>query len=67
MPETGTFNQYSGWTCIDLTPKGNIEAKNAGQLLKKERYIFDVAYSSVLKRAIHTLWNVLAKWVLQKT
>ena len=52
-------NRFTGWTDIDLTAKGIKEAKNAGQILKKEGYTFDLAYTSVLKRAIHTLWNVL--------
>ena len=52
-------NRFTGWTDVDLTKNGIHEAKNAGQLLKKEGYTFDVAYTSVLKRAIHTLWNVL--------
>ena len=52
-------NRFTGWTDVDLTVKGIEEAKNAGQLLKKEGFTFDVAYTSVLKRAIHTLWNVL--------
>jgi 2,3-bisphosphoglycerate-dependent phosphoglycerate mutase len=52
-------NRFTGWTDVDLTVKGIEEAKNAGQLLKKEGYTFDLAYTSVLKRAIHTLWNVL--------
>lgn len=52
-------NRFTGWTDVDLTENGIQEAKNAGQLLKKEGYTFDVAYTSVLKRAIHTLWNVL--------
>ena len=52
-------NRFTGWTDVDLTTKGIEEAKKAGQLLKKEGYTFDVAYTSVLKRAIHTLWDVL--------
>jgi len=52
-------NRFTGWTDIDLTTKGIEEAKNAGVLLKKEGFIFDLAYTSLLKRAIHTLWNVL--------
>ena len=52
-------NRFTGWTDVDLTKNGIKEAKNAGQLLKKEGYTFDIAYTSVLKRAIHTLWNVL--------
>ncbi len=52
-------NRFTGWTDVDLTQNGIQEAKNAGQLLKNEGYTFDLAYTSVLKRAIHTLWNVL--------
>lgn len=49
-------NRFTGWTDVDLSEKGLSEAKSAGQLLKKEGYQFDVAYTSVLKRAIRTLW-----------
>jgi|SRR5664279_2323991 len=52
-------NRFTGWTDIDLTQKGIEEAKNAGKLLKAEGFTFDIVYTSVLKRAIHTLWNVL--------
>jgi 2,3-bisphosphoglycerate-dependent phosphoglycerate mutase len=52
-------NRFTGWTDVDLTPKGMDEAENAGQLLKKEGYTFDIAYTSVLKRGIRTLWIVL--------
>lgn len=52
-------NRFTGWTDIDLTEKGIEEAKSAGKLLKAEGFTFDVVYTSVLKRAIHTLWNVL--------
>ena len=52
-------NRFTGWIDVDLSEKGVQEAKKAGQTLKKEGYVFDVAYTSVLKRAIHTLWNVL--------
>ena len=52
-------NRFTGWTDIDLTKKGLDEAKSAGKLLKAEGFTFDLAYTSVLKRAIHTLWNVL--------
>jgi len=52
-------NRFTGWIDIDLTEKGIEEAKNAGKLLKAEGFTFDVVYTSVLKRAIHTLWNVL--------
>lgn len=52
-------NRFTGWTDVDLSSKGLEEARSAGQLLKKEGYHFDVAYVSVLKRAIRTLWIVL--------
>ena len=52
-------NRFTGWTDVDLSDKGKEEAKKAGQLLKKEGFIFDIAYTSVLKRAIRTLWTVL--------
>ncbi len=49
-------NRFTGWTDVDLTEKGVAEAKEAGRLLKEGGYTFDVAYTSVLKRAIRTLW-----------
>jgi 2,3-bisphosphoglycerate-dependent phosphoglycerate mutase len=49
-------NRFTGWTDVDLSEKGVEEAHKAGKLLKKEGYVFDVAYTSVLKRAIRTLW-----------
>ncbi len=52
-------NRFTGWTDVDLSAKGMEEAKQAGQFLKKEGYSFDVAYTSVLKRAIRTLWMAL--------
>ncbi len=52
-------NRFTGWTDVDLTPTGAEQAKQAGRLLKAEGYEFDLCYTSVLKRAIHTLWNVL--------
>ncbi len=48
-------NRFTGWTDVDLTPTGIEQAKQAGRLLKAEGYEFDVAYTSVLKRAIRTL------------
>ena len=57
--EWNLSNRFSGWTDIDLTPTGREEAKRAGQLLVEEGFDFDVAYTSVLKRAIRTLWTVL--------
>ncbi|MFX0017945.1 MAG: 2,3-diphosphoglycerate-dependent phosphoglycerate mutase [Promethearchaeota archaeon] len=52
-------NRFTGWTDVDLSDKGIEEAKNAGQLLKQEGFTFDIAYTSVLKRGIRTLWIVL--------
>jgi len=52
-------NLFTGWTDVDLSPKGVEEAKKAGQLLKQEGFTFDIAYTSVLKRAIRTLWLTL--------
>ena len=52
-------NRFTGWTDVDLSGKGIEEAKKSGQVLKKEGYTFDVAYTSVLKRAIRTLWITL--------
>ncbi len=52
-------NRFTGWTDVDLSEKGKQEALNAGDLLKKEGYAFDAAFTSVLKRAIRTLWIVL--------
>jgi len=48
-------NRFTGWVDVDLTPTGVSQAMSAGQLLKAEGYEFDIAYTSVLKRAIHTL------------
>lgn len=52
-------NLFTGWTDVDLSEKGLQEAKEAGVLLKEEGYNFDLVYTSVLKRAIRTAWNVL--------
>lgn len=52
-------NRFTGWTDVDLTPTGREEAERAGQLLRESGFKFDVAYTSVLKRAIKTLWIVL--------
>jgi len=51
-------NRFTGWTDVDLSEKGIEEAKKAGRLLKEKGFIFDVAFTSVLKRAIRTLWLV---------
>lgn len=52
-------NRFTGWTDIDLSEEGIRQAKKAGQLLKQEGLIFDTAFTSVLKRAIRTLWIIL--------
>ncbi|MDP2824383.1 MAG: 2,3-diphosphoglycerate-dependent phosphoglycerate mutase [Sulfuritalea sp.] len=52
-------NRFTGWTDVGLTEKGMAEAVAAGTLLKKEGFAFDIAYTSVLRRAIKTLWTVL--------
>jgi len=52
-------NRFTGWTDVELTATGVAQAKAAGELLKAEGYEFDVAYTSVLKRAIHTLNHCL--------
>jgi 2,3-bisphosphoglycerate-dependent phosphoglycerate mutase len=52
-------NLFTGWTDVDLTGQGRAEASSAGRLLKEEGFLFDVAYTSVLKRAIRTLWIML--------
>ena len=52
-------NRFTGWHDVDLSEKGLAEAREAGQRLKKEGFVFDVAFTSVLKRAIRTLWTVL--------
>ena len=52
-------NRFTGWIDVDLSPGGVEEAHEAGRLLREEGYAFDVAYTSVLKRAIRTLWIAL--------
>ncbi|RZB36123.1 MAG: 2,3-bisphosphoglycerate-dependent phosphoglycerate mutase [Desulfobacteraceae bacterium Eth-SRB2] len=52
-------NKFTGWTDVDLSDQGVREAHDAGKVLKSQGYSFDVAYTSVLKRAIRTLWIVL--------
>lgn len=52
-------NRFTGWTDVDLSDRGRVEALNAGRLLKEQGFTFDLAYVSVLKRAIRTLWIVL--------
>ena len=57
--EWNKANRFTGWTDVDLSDKGIAEASSGGRILKREGYTFDVAYTSVLKRAIRTLWIVL--------
>ena len=52
-------NRFTGWTDVDLSANGLREAKEGGQVLRRDGYVFDVAYTSVLKRAIRTLWTIL--------
>src|SRR5207249_6067844 len=60
-------NRFTGWTDVDLSEKGREEAREAGRLLRDGDYGFDIAYTSVLKRAVRTLWITLdeldAMWV----
>jgi len=52
-------NRFTGWTDVDLSDQGRIEAREAARLMAAEKYEFDIAYTSVLKRAIRTLWIAL--------
>lgn len=52
-------NRFTGWTDVDLSAEGRWQAREAGRVLKEEGFTFDVAYTSVLKRAIRTLWIAL--------
>ena len=52
-------NRFTGWTDVDLTEKGRAEAQQAGRLMKDAGYTFDLAYTSVLTRAIRTSWIAL--------
>ena len=57
--EWNKLNLFTGWTDVELSEKGVEEASNAGKLLKEEGFSFDVAFTSYLRRAIHTLNHVL--------
>ncbi len=57
-------NRFTGWADVDLSPKGEQEAKDAGLTLKNEQLSFDLAYTSVLKRATRTLWIMLEEMSL---
>jgi 2,3-bisphosphoglycerate-dependent phosphoglycerate mutase len=52
-------NLFTGWTDVDLSEKGVEEAKEGGRVLREQGYVFDIAFTSVLKRAIRTLWIVM--------
>jgi 2,3-bisphosphoglycerate-dependent phosphoglycerate mutase len=52
-------NRFTGWSDVDLSAKGHEQAREAGRILRTHRFTFDIAYTSVLKRAIRTLWIVL--------
>ncbi|MDR1978758.1 MAG: 2,3-diphosphoglycerate-dependent phosphoglycerate mutase [Synergistaceae bacterium] len=52
-------NRFTGWTDVPLSEKGTAEAREAGKLLKREGFVFDLAFTSVLKRAVKTLWLTL--------
>ena len=52
-------NLFTGWTDVDLSERGREESRQAGRSLREQGYLFDVAYTSVLKRAIRTLWILL--------
>ena len=58
-------NRFTGWTDVGLSKKGGEEAHKAGKVLLKEGYVFDIAFTSVLKRAIETLWITLQEMDLQ--
>ncbi len=58
-------NRFTGWTDVDLSEQGRVEAHSAGKLLCENGYTFDIAYTSVLKRAIKTLWIVLEEMELE--
>lgn len=55
-------NLFTGWTDVDLPQRGREEAKEAGLLLKEQRYGLDIAFTSLLKRAIGALWILLDRW-----
>lgn len=57
--EWNLSNRFTGWTDVDLTDTGIAQAKSAGKVLKENGFKFDIAYTSVLKRALRTLWIAL--------
>jgi 2,3-bisphosphoglycerate-dependent phosphoglycerate mutase len=63
-------NRFTGWTDVDLSERGRLEAREAGRLMQGEHFEFDIAYTSLLKRAIRTLWMALdvmdMMWIPQR-
>ena len=59
LSEWNKDNRFTGWTDVDLAPEGVAEAHEAARLLRDGNFSFDLAYTSVLKRAVRTLWTVL--------
>ena len=59
-------NRFTGWTDVDLTPKGELEAKSAGVVLKENGFEFNLVYTSVLKRAIRTMEICLSEMTIDK-
>ncbi len=57
--EWNVENRFTGWTDVDLSNAGLREAREAGEILKADGFSFDIAYTSVLKRAMRTLWITL--------
>ena len=57
--EWNRSNRFTGWTDVDLSPTGLAEAHRAGVALKRQGWSFDLAYTSMLKRAVRTLWTIL--------
>ena len=58
-------NRFTGWTDVGLTAQGENEAHEAGKLLREGGYTFDLAYTSVLRRAVKTLWIVMEEMELE--
>lgn len=59
--EWNKLNKFTGWVDVDLSEKGIEEAKRAAKWLKENNFEFDIAFTSVLKRAIRTLWTILSE------
>ena len=59
-------NRFTGWTDVDLTPKGEQEAQTSGKILAEEGFVFDLIYTSLLARAIHTMEICLSEMQIDK-